>query len=137
MIKRNLQDSIIRLLEKYGKMLFISGPRQVGKTTLAKEILKERGEGLYFNWDIIKDQKKLIKDPYFFEKENRDVKNRFMVIFDEIHKYSKWKNYLKGVYDGYAEEFSFIVTGSGRLDLFKKGGDSLLGRYFSLPPELA
>ncbi len=133
MIKRNVQDNIIRLLQKYGKMLFISGPRQVGKTTVAREILKERGEGLYFNWDIIKDQKKLIKDPYFFEKENRDVQKKYLVVFDEIHKYSKWKNYLKGVYDGYSDEFSFMVTGSGRLDLFKKGGDSLLGRYFSLP----
>ncbi len=128
-----MQNNITALLNKYDKMLFISGPRQVGKTTVAKEMLKERGEGLYFNWDIIRDQKKLIKDPYFFEKENRDTHKKFLVVFDEIHKYTRWKNYLKGIYDGYADEFKFIVTGSGRLDLFKKGGDSLLGRYFSLP----
>jgi len=52
-----------------------------------------------------------------------------LVIFDEIHKYSNWKNYLKGVYDKFAEEYQFLVTGSGRLDLYQKGGDSLAGRY--------
>ncbi|HAH32752.1 MAG TPA: hypothetical protein DCL44_10610 [Elusimicrobia bacterium] len=133
MIERNIRSAVNDILRKYGKMVFISGPRQAGKTTLAKAILKEAGQGIYFNWDIITDQKKLIKDPYFFEKENRDHKKRFPVVFDEIHKYSKWKNYLKGAYDGYGGEFPFIVTGSGRLDLFKKGGDSLLGRYFSVP----
>jgi len=133
MIKRNIHDVTKIILEKYGKMVFISGPRQSGKTTLSKQILNEMRQGSYFNWDIVNHQKKLIKDPYFFEKENRDLQRKFLVVFDEIHKYSKWKNYLKGVYDGYAGEFSFVITGSGRLDLFKKGGDSLLGRYFSLP----
>ncbi|MBI4655483.1 MAG: ATP-binding protein [Elusimicrobia bacterium] len=133
MIERNIRSEAENIIGNYKKMAFISGPRQVGKTTLAKKILKETGQGIYFNWDIITDQKKLIKDPYFFEKENRETKKIFLAVFDEIHKYSKWKNYLKGVYDSYAGEFAFIVTGSGRLDLFKKGGDSLLGRYFSLP----
>ena len=56
-----------------------------------------------------------------------------MIVFDEIHKYARWKNYLKGAYDQYKDDFRFLVTGSGRLELFKKGGDSLLGRYFSVP----
>ena len=99
---------------------------------MSKNLLKTFGQGTYFNWDIINDQKKLIKDPYFFEKTNRIPSKKSLIVFDEIHKYAKWKNYLKGVYDGYGDEFSFIATGSGRLNLFKKGGDSLLGRYFSM-----
>ena len=66
------------------------------------------------------------------EKENRDPTRPFLVVLDEIHKYARWKNYLKGLYDQYKDEFRFLVTGSGRLELFKKGGDSLLGRYFSV-----
>lgn len=132
MLKRNICGYIDLILKKYTKMAFISGPRQTGKTTLAKSILRDHGEGVYFNWDIIKDQKKLIKNPYFFEDENRNINKKFLVIFDEIHKYSGWKNYLKGVYDGYSDDFLFMITGSGRLDLFKKGGDSLFGRYFAV-----
>ncbi|MBM4387188.1 MAG: ATP-binding protein [Deltaproteobacteria bacterium] len=115
------------LLRSWRKMIFISGPRQVGKTTLAKAYGEASGGAVYFNWDIITDQKKLARNPYFFEEENRTPNN--IVILDEIHKFAKWKNYLKGAYDKYGDEFLFIVTGSGRLDLFKKGGDSLMGRY--------
>ena len=132
MINRNLYAGAHKILNDYGKMLFISGPRQAGKTTLAKKLLEASGQGTYFNWDIINHQKKLIADPYFFEKENRDPAKRFLVILDEIHKYGNWKNYLKGAYDAYSNDYSFLVTGSGRLDLFKKGGDSLLGRYLPL-----
>ena len=132
MINRNLNAAAGKILTGYGKMLFLSGPRQAGKTTLAKKLLEGAGQGTYFNWDTINHQKKLIADPYFFEKENRDPGRKFTVVFDEIHKYHNWKNYLKGAYDAYSKDFSFLVTGSGRLDLFKKGGDSLLGRYLPL-----
>lgn len=117
----------------YGKMAFVSGPRQVGKTTLARSIRKDFPQSIYFNWDIISDQKRLLKEPYFFENENRNPKEPFLVALDEIDKYARWKNYLKGAYDKFNEDFRFLVTGSGRLDLFKKGGDSLLGRYLSAP----
>lgn len=130
MIKRNIYDLSKEILLKYNKTLMISGPRQSGKTTFAKMLLKTLfTQGSYVNWDIINDQKKIIKDPYFFEKENRNPKKPFLVILDEIHKYGKWKNYVKGAYDGYSKDFKFIITGSGRLDLFKKGGDSMFGRY--------
>lgn len=117
----------------HGKMAFLSGPRQVGKTTLARQLQKTFSQSLYFNWDIITDQKRLLKNPYFFEQENREASVPFLVVLDEIHKYARWKNYLKGAYDGYRKDFRFLVTGSGRLDLFKKGGDSLMGRYMSAP----
>lgn len=117
----------------YGKMVFLSGPRQVGKTTLARQFQKTFSQSLYFNWDIITDQKRLLKNPYFFAEADRDPGKPFLVVFDEIHKYGRWKNYLKGAYDGHHGDFRFLVTGSGRLNLFKKGGDSLLGRYLSAP----
>jgi hypothetical protein len=114
-------------------MAFVSGPRQVGKTTLAKHYQEQFGQSLYVNWDSIPHRKNLLSDPHFFQKENRDADKPFLVVFDEIHKYARWKNYLKGVYDEWNTEFRFLITGSGRLELFKKGGDSLLGRYFSVP----
>jgi len=119
------------VLQSLGKMAFVSGPRQVGKTTLARQYAAQRHGSQYFNWDIVTDQKKLLKTPYFFS-EMPGAEHK-LVIFDEIHKYARWKNYLKGAYDGFASDYQFLVTGSGRLDLFKKGGDSLLGRYFSVP----
>jgi len=133
MIERTSIELIREIIEKDNKMAFMSGPRQVGKTTLAKHYKELFGKGLYLNWDNIGHQKKILTDPLFFEKENRDPGKPFLLIFDEIHKYSRWKNYLKGVYDDYKEEFRILVTGSGRLELFKKRGDSLLGRYFSVP----
>lgn len=133
MIKRNVASFLKETVEVDRKMAFLSGPRQVGKTTLARHYQNQFPQSVHFNWDIITDQKKLLKNPYFFEYENRDPQKPFLVIFDEIHKYARWKNYLKGVYDRFKDEFQFIVTGSGRLELFKKGGDSLLGRYMSVP----
>lgn len=133
MIRRLAAEAVGKVIGDYNKMAFVSGPRQVGKTTLAGQIQKTFSQSLYFNWDIITDQKRLLKDPYFFERENRNPRQPFLVIFDEIHKYARWKNYLKGAYDKHNKDFRFIITGSGRLDLFKKGGDSLLGRYMGLP----
>lgn len=133
MISRTLLPHVRGILEKYGKMAFVSGPRQVGKTTLAREIQKGHRQSTYLNWDILTHQRRLVKDPYFFEHENRDPDLPFLVVFDDIHKYARWKSYLKGCFDGFHEEFQFLVTGSGRLDLFKKGGESLLGRYVALP----
>jgi len=133
MIQRSLLPHVAAILNEYGKMAFVSGPRQVGKTTLAGLARKSFHQGLYFNWDVITDQKKLLKNPYFFEEENREPAKPFLVVLDEIHKYARWKNYLKGAYDRFGKEFRFLVTGSGRLDIFKRGGDSLLGRYLGLP----
>lgn len=131
MIQRGVEQVLDGIIKRHGKMAFLSGPRQVGKTTLAHHYQKQFSQSLYFNWDDLRHQKKLLKNPYFFQEENRDPSKPFLVVLDEIHKYSKWKNYLKGAYDSFHESYRFLVTGSGRLDLYKKGGDSLLGRYFS------
>lgn len=133
MLERNLEEPVERMLRRWRKMVFLSGPRQAGKTTAARRLARKFDRSVYFNWDVVTDQKKLVADPYFFEHETRSGRESVLVVLDEIHKYARWKNYLKGAYDRYRDEFLFLVTGSGRLDLFKKGGDSLLGRYVALP----
>jgi hypothetical protein len=133
MIGRTLLPEVSSLFSRWGKMVFLSGPRQVGKTTLAKELQKQAGGALYFNWDLISDRKRLARDPYFFDKEAWEPRRPRLLIFDEIHKYVRWKSYLKGVYDGFHEKYLVLVTGSGRLDLYRKGGESLLGRYVGVP----
>ena len=111
-------------------MVFMAGPRQSGKTKLAQMIADEHANRLYFNWDIPTERIRLIEQPFFFEALERRDHSKPIVVFDEIHKYRDWKNYLKGVYDRFKEEFSFLVSGSGRLDIYQKGGDSLAGRYY-------
>jgi len=123
MIKRYLEQYVLDDLKD--KMVFISGPRQVGKTTLAKEIGKKffSENNVYMNWDNREDRKTILNNIFPADKK--------LFIFDEIHKYKNWKNYLKGEYDKYKDKFHILVTGSARLDVYKKGGDSLLGRYHS------
>lgn len=133
MLERALLTELPALLRKWGKMVFLSGPRQVGKTTLARELLRRLGEGVFVNWDVITDRKRLARDPYFFEHEPRRRGARPLLVFDEIHKYARWKSYLEGVYDAFHDEYRILVTGSGRLDLYRKGGESLLGRYVGIP----
>ncbi|MBA4395361.1 MAG: ATPase [Desulfobacca sp.] len=111
-------------------MVFLSGPRQTGKTTLAKMISQSFKNSLYFNWDIPDQRIRLINNPSFFEALERKDPSTPLVIFDEIHKYKEWKNYLKGTFDQFHDRYQFLVSGSGRLDIYQKGGDSLAGRYF-------
>lgn len=104
------------------KMVFIGGPRQVGKTTLAQVVGKhDYPHYAYLNWDSREDRKTIL--------DGRYKGNAQLVIFDEIHKYKKWKNFVKGEFDKYRNTFAIIVTGSSRLDVYRKGGDSLMGRY--------
>lgn len=117
-------------LSREKSMVFMAGPRQVGKTTLAHIIAKSYTNHLYFNWDIPDHKRLLLEDPAFFSAMDRKDLATPLVVFDEIHKYKDWKNYLKGVYDQFHALFRFLVSGSGRLDIYQKGGDSLAGRYF-------
>jgi uncharacterized protein len=111
-------------------MIFLVGPRQVGKTTLAQIISRSFTNSLYFNWDIPQDRANLIGNPTFFEGMRRKDASKPLIIFDEIHKYKDWKNYLKGAYDQFRGQYQFLISGSGRLDIYQRGGDSLAGRYF-------
>lgn len=117
-------------LARTKNMIFLSGPRQSGKTTLTRIISESFANSLYFNWDIPDHRIRLIKNPYFFEALERKDHSIPLVVLDEIHKYKNWKNYLKGIYDQFADGYQFLVSGSGRLDIYQKGGDSLAGRYF-------
>lgn len=131
-MKRRLYENIWSRLSKYGKMMFISGPRQAGKTTFAKMVAKNYTNFLYFNWDILADKQKLIQNPQFYERVQRNDDSRPLIILDELHKYPDWKNYLKGIYDKDRNNFIFLVSGSGRMDIYQKGGDSLAGRYIQI-----
>jgi len=118
--ERYLKNSIIDDLND--KMVFIGGARQVGKTTLAREIIaKNFSHSTYFNWDYQPDRKKIIANELPGESG--------LLIFDEIHKYKKWKNLIKGIYDIHKDKFKILVTGSARLNIYRKSGDSLQGRY--------
>ncbi len=119
-MQRYLEPHIRQDLGK--KMVFIGGPRQVGKTTLAQNIAQSYANPTYLNWDSREDKKATLDSTF--------VGGTQLVIYDEIHKYRDWKNHLKGVYDTRKGDFAILVTGSARLDLYQKGGDSLLGRYF-------
>lgn len=131
MHKRGLYKQIWNRLSADKPLVMLAGPRQSGKTTFARDIAaKDFRDVIYFNWDLPADKRRLITDPSFFSKEPlRDGSLRPLVIFDEIHKYRDWKNYLKGVYDQFAERYQFLVTGSGRLEFSRKAGDSLAGRF--------
>jgi len=111
-------------------MIFLVGPRQAGKTTLAQIISDSFTNNLYFNWDIAEHRANFMQNPTFFEAIERRDSSIPLIVLDEIHKYRDWKNYLKGVYDQFHDKYKFLVSGSGRLDLYQKGGDSLAGRYF-------
>lgn len=102
-------------------MVFVAGPRQVGKTTLSLS-LKGASRG-YLNWDVAEHRERILRN---------ELPPGSLWIFDELHKYRRWRNYLKGVYDSRPEGQRILVTGSGRLDLYRFGGDSLQGRYHLL-----
>ncbi|NBX17564.1 MAG: ATP-binding protein [Proteobacteria bacterium] len=104
------------------KMVFLGGPRQVGKTTLAKHLI-EPHDGGYLNWDIPEDRERILE---------RKFPTDPVWVFDEIHKYRQWRNLLKGIYDKFKGDKSILVTGSARLDYYRYGGDSLQGRYHYL-----
>jgi len=116
--RRYLAEQVERDLAR--KMVFVGGPRQVGKTTLARQLLGRHAG--YLSWDIAEDRERILR---------RELPATQLVVFDELHKYRRWRNYLKGLYD--REDHSrILVTGSARLDLYRFGGDSLQGRYHCL-----
>lgn len=128
---RYLSRCIEELCFKSHKMAFVSGPRQVGKTTMAKDLLAQRnGEGAYFNWDEIVFRRHWTKNPseIVFSQHSKTTP---LIILDEIHKAKGWKRTLKGIFDTCSHPIDFLVTGSARLNVYRKGGDSLLGRYYN------
>lgn len=114
---RTLSAQIKRDLEK--KIVIIAGPRQCGKTTLSRSLLKDYDD---LNYDNIDDRSEILNRQWERKKS--------LIIFDELHKMPKWKSWLKGIYDKEGVNPALLVTGSARLNAFKKTGDSLAGRHF-------
>ena len=116
---RYLHDQVLADLAR--KMVFLTGPRQVGKTTLAKALPgAERG---YLSWDIAEDRERML---------GRQMPAPLFWVLDEVHKYRQWRNWLKGLWDGRRKGQRVLVTGSARLDYYRYSGDSLQGRYHLL-----
>jgi len=128
MKKRYLANIVDEFCFGSHKMAFVSGPRQCGKTTFAKMLLRKRDSEAYFNWDNLRFRRLWAKDPSGIIPEN--PRRTPLVVLDEIHKDRRWKRNLKGIYDTLSSPCDILVTGSARLNVYKKGSDSLLGRYF-------
>src|SRR3990167_1429455 len=105
---RYLEDQIQKDLKE--KMVFVAGPRQVGKTTLSKKLISSSKQ--YLNWDVAFDREKIIK---------MELPAKGLVVLDEIHKYRQWRNYLKGLFDSRKDKCQFLITGSAKLDYYRFG----------------
>jgi predicted AAA+ superfamily ATPase len=117
--RRYLEAQVRRDLRR--KMVFVAGPRQVGKTTLARRLLGRKPG--YLSWDVARDREAILR---------RELPASDFWVFDEIHKYRAWRGLLKGLYDARRTGQRILVTGSARLDFYRHGGDSLQGRYHLL-----
>lgn len=121
-ISRYIESAVLDDVKR--KMVFIGGPRQSGKTTLAKFLCQQAGYDMksrYLNWDAAEDRENIITELF--------PAGPGFLILDEIHKYSRWRQVLKGLFDKRGDELQILVTGSARLDYYRRGGDSLQGRY--------
>ena len=121
-MQRYLDDRVRQDLQK--KMVVLTGPRQVGKTTLSQQLLTEFPGGQYLNFDVAA-HREIIQNQNWRQSAP-------LLVFDEIHKMPDWKSWLKGVYDGRSPGQTMLITGSARMDTFRQAGESLAGRYFRL-----
>jgi len=117
-------------LEHHRQMLFVAGPRQVGKTTVCRALAEPPN---YYTWDDPGHRALIVKGPGALAEAVGVAKlgrQRVHVVLDELHRFPRWKSFLKGLFDVHGRRLAVIVTGSSRLDVYRRGGDSLMGRYF-------
>ncbi len=133
-MKRIYQTVVTDHFEKNAQMIFLSGPRQVGKTTVATNCKDLTNYFKYLNWDKLKDREQIL----IGEDEvlqglpiNALLEQKPIVVFDEIHKYKYWRTFLKGLIDEHKGKIDVLVTGSAKLNIYRRGADSLMGRYFN------
>ena len=127
-IPRLYSDAIRHHLKNDRQMVFVSGPRQVGKTTVC-----EGFQSHYLNWDKGSDRDLILKGEDAVAETvgaNQAKKQLPVLTLDELHHFKKWKQFLKGFFDTYGKKVRLLVTGSARMNVYKRGGDSLMGRYF-------
>ena len=120
-MKRYLDDLVLKDLAN--KAVVLTGPRQVGKTTLSRQLMQSFDSAQYLNWDVLPDRAVLQRQSW--------NPRAGLLVMDEIHKMRNWKAWLKGVADGRSMGQALLVTGSARMETFRQAGDSLAGRYFS------
>jgi len=127
--RKRIYDALLtEHLANHRQMAFVSGPRQVGKTTTC-----QLHADSYANWDNFDDREQILAGPAKLVERltlNRLSETTPVALFDELHKHPRWKQFLKGFFDTYADQIRIIVTGSSRLDTYRRVGDSLMGRYF-------
>lgn len=132
-MKRVYEFLLEEHLRHHRQMIFLSGPRQVGKTTTSMRTSAESPVHYYFNWDNEDHRALIIKGVQAIAAAAKldEVKSSLpILVFDEIHKYRHWKRFIKGFFDTHEKKCRILVTGSARLDVYRRGGDSLMGRYF-------
>lgn len=136
MQNRYLTAALEKLCFADHKIALVSGPRQCGKTTMAQRMLSQRKAGWYYNWDQTEFRKQWAQHPGQLVPARKAGRVVPLLIFDEIHKSKRWKRTLKGIYDTLDYPVDIFVTGSAHLTVYRKGSDSLLGRYlpFRLHP---
>ncbi len=120
-MKRYLDNLVLNDLAT--KAVVLTGPRQVGKTTLSRQLMQSFGSAQYLNWDVLTDRMVLQRQSW--------NPRAGLLVMDEIHKMPNWKGWLKGVADGLMDGQALLVTGSARMETFRQAGDSLAGRYFA------
>ena len=128
MIPRLYDAVLAEYMADNRQMAFVAGPSQVGKTTTCRSLADA-----YVNWDDWDDRQLVLAGPHAVIAEHRLDRLAAtppLILFDELHKFPRWKEFLKGFFDTYADRARIIVAGSGRLDVFRRGSDSLMGRYF-------